>query len=78
MRISETNKIAAEHGPTSEGPGEFWKVIAPHLLEPSSLGIIQALIREGRPLTPSELASHLELELEVVRERLMQWRSRGS
>jgi hypothetical protein len=78
MEISKVDKVTPEHGSAAAPPDHFWKLIAPRLLEPLSLGIIQTLIREARPLSAAELAVRLELSVELVREQLSAMAGEGS
>jgi hypothetical protein len=67
MEISEVDKIMPRDISSTARPDHFWKLIAPRLLESSSLAVIQEMIREDRPLSAGELAARLELEVERVR-----------
>jgi hypothetical protein len=71
MKFTEVDKVTPGHTSSPQAaPDHFWKLLGPRLLDPSSLAIIQALVREGRSLSPVELAAQLELEVELVCEQL--------
>jgi DNA-binding transcriptional ArsR family regulator len=70
MKITKADKITPEHGPPTASLDHFWKLMAPRLLDPSSLKIIQALIREKHSLSATHLAARLELGVELVQEQL--------
>ena len=38
-----------------------WEVLVPRLLNPGALSIINMLLREGKPLSPREIASSVDL-----------------
>jgi hypothetical protein len=44
-----------------------WEMLAPRLIHPSKLRIIQVLLREGQALTPGDLARETEDKEDLVR-----------
>lgn len=54
-----------------------WVKLAPRLLHPSKLTIIQRLLAEQRPLSPSELAASTEISVEHARYECKAMRNAG-
>jgi DNA-binding MarR family transcriptional regulator len=70
MKISLVKKNMPGSGVQRSRRSPFWGAVGPRLLEPVSLQIIQALVRQGGPLSLRDLATQLGLESEAVLERV--------
>jgi hypothetical protein len=73
MEIAEVNKITPG---ASSVKGTFWKQLGPCLLDPLSLSIIQALLREDQPLSEAEIAARVGAEA-GLRELLLSMEIEG-
>jgi len=51
--------------------------LVPRLLNPGALAIIETLLREDRPLSPTEFAGLIELSVEQARYHCKSMESRG-
>lgn len=75
MKIRPAHNATPQSSPpnsTSDGGGVanerfVWETLAPRLIHPSKLRIIRILLREGRALTPGELARETKDKEELVR-----------
>jgi hypothetical protein len=79
MEISKAPKSTPKGPPTSTPAGEeyVWIQLVPRLLNPGALAIIRTLLRQGRPLSPTEFADQLELSVEQARYHCRSMEGRG-
>lgn len=77
MKIEPTPNATPESTPPTDGTrgGEpnierfVWKTLAPRLIDPGKVEIIQALLRNGGALTPIELARTTSLKVDLLRRQ---------
>ena len=74
MKIEPTQNVTPRSSPPSTADGGrsgderfVWEALVPRLIDPSKLAIIQTLLREGRALTPAELAAAVDVKVELAR-----------
>lgn len=71
MKLSKVPKILPGRGSSSKGaPADeqyVWTQLVPRLLHPSKLTIIQALLREGQPLSPATFAEAAKITVKHAR-----------
>jgi predicted transcriptional regulator len=78
MKISKTHKTTPDRPTPSAATEEYvWKQLAPRLLSPGALAIIRTLLREGRPLSPTELTELVELSTDHARYHCKAMATRG-
>lgn len=74
MRLRRVKNQTPQSSPPSMADGGtagderfVWEVLAPRLLQPSKLAVIQALLENRRPLPLSELAEMADISIEHAR-----------
>src|SRR4051812_11098478 len=80
MKISGTPKIMPGCPPAAQptaGDDYLWRELVPRLVPPGKLAIIQALLREGRPLSPAELVDYVAITIEHARHHCESMGSKG-
>jgi hypothetical protein len=79
MEISKTPKITPDAGsPPEVSAQEVWTQLVPRLLNPATLAIIEALLRERQPLSPTELSGLVDLSVGHARYHCDSMKSRGA
>jgi|SRR6059058_4182451 len=70
MKLERSNKITPKGPPGRPTASDdyVWRELVPLLLHPGKLNIIQTLLGEGRPLSPTELGESVNITIEHARD----------
>jgi hypothetical protein len=77
MRISTVDNITPDSSPPEPDDEYVWRSLAPRLIHPSKLAIIQTLLRAGRPMVPVELAGEVGISVELARYQCRSMKGAG-